>query len=78
MQAIHTKYIKPTSTKGPRVMAKCGEDQVLSAWDYELGTEANHRLAAALLCDLLSWPTERLITGALPDGSYCHVFAPRA
>lgn len=78
MQAIHTKYVKPTNKRTSRVMATCEGGSVCLPWDHELDTQGNHELAAALLCDLLSWPTERLVTGCLPDGSYCHVFAPRA
>lgn len=78
MQAIHTKYLVPTNHSGSRIRATCAAKRITLPWDCELEVEENHRLAALALAEMIGWSTEGLVTGCLPDGSYCHVFAPRS
>lgn len=73
MQAIRTKFIPPTNTRGDRVKASCQAKSITVAWEYGLDTEEMHRAAAVQLCLKLGWHFEDLATGQLPDGSYCHV-----
>lgn len=42
MQAIQTKFIGPTNTKGSRVKASCWLGSVTVSWDHALNSEANH------------------------------------
>jgi len=74
MQAIVTKYIKPTNTKGARVKAtSCGSFSVTVPFDYE-GNE--HETAARELCKKLKWEFSH-VPGVLPDGSTAWVFVSR-
>jgi hypothetical protein len=73
MQAIVTKYIGPTNTKGSRIKATASSGSVTVPFDYE-GNE--HELAAKQLCDKLGW-TFNHVPGGLPDGSYAWVAIPR-
>lgn len=45
MQAITTKYLGPTNTKGSRIKATCWLKTVTVSWDYALGVEDNHKAA---------------------------------
>ena len=82
MQAILTKYIGPTNTKGARVQAKTVSKTMTFAWDYSLDEEGNYRNAAHEMCiamaklsqgDAWNNPTFQLVSGCLPNGDYCHV-----
>ena len=65
MQAIVTKYIGPTNTKGARIKAIAAGGSVTVPFDYE-GNE--HEIAAKALCAKFGWPWDH-ISGSLPDGS---------
>lgn len=49
MQAIKTKYLGATNTRGARIKATCDAGSVTVSWDYELGAEANHDSARKAL-----------------------------
>jgi len=70
-QAIVTKFLSPTNTKGTRIKATCAAGSLTLNWEYEESSEENHRLAAQKLRDRLGW-SGSLISGCLPDGNYCH------
>lgn len=77
MQAIQTKWLCPTNTKGSRIKAQCDAGSVIIPVDGRLNQEAGHRKAAMDLADKLDWVGDAygdMVTGSLPDGSYCHVF----
>lgn len=88
MQAIITKYLSPTDTKGPRIKATCQRGSVTEPWAHEFTAEDNHRLAAVALCasfanqdfaklgqDPVNNPWCRpFVSGCLPDSRYAHVF----
>lgn len=83
MQAIHTKHLGPTNHRGDRIRATCAAKRITLPWDYGLGVEENHHRAALILADMVGWTADRLVadrlvTGCMHDGSFCHVFAPRA
>jgi hypothetical protein len=72
-QAIITKFISPTNTKGARVKAKCEAGSITLEWDYALNGAQNHTTAAETLKAKLGW-TGRLIGGGF-EGQYFFVFA---
>lgn len=75
-QAIETKYLGPTNTKGSRIKATSGSGLTLTiGYHHDLNSEQNHRLAAQLLCEKYKWPTD-LIGGSTVSG-YCFVQAER-
>ena len=53
MQAITTKYLGPTNTKGSRIKATCWLKSKTVPWDYSLNTDQNHNAAIdALIAEL--------------------------
>lgn len=74
-QAITTKYVGPTNTKGGRIIASTenGIRHTIS-YPHELSSEAGHRKAAEELRDKLGWSGE-LVAGGLKRG-FCFVFRP--
>jgi hypothetical protein len=89
MQAIQTKYISATNTRGSRIRAKCARGSITVSWSYDLTEEANHVEAVRVLTDrfvredaknygtpVLENPwNKEFVTGCLPDGNYAHVFS---
>ena len=76
MQAIHTKYLPATNTRGSRIKATAGAGSVIISYPHELSGQAAHRAAADALCAKLGWVAPHyapLLGGCLPDGSYCFV-----
>ena len=61
MQAIQTKFLGPTNTKGSRVKAICWLTSVVVSWDYSANVEENHMMAINTLIDNLN--NERIIKG---------------
>jgi hypothetical protein len=75
-QAIETKYLPPTNTKGSRIRATCSAKSIIVNWDYEFDVIENHELAAAQLFNELGWNTKgvKLYGGALgKNRDYCFV-----
>ena len=53
MQAIQTKFLGPTNTRGSRIKATCWLTSVTVSWDYGANVEENHTAAIeALVCKL--------------------------
>lgn len=82
MQAIRTVKLPPTNTLGPRIKATAAAGSVTLGYDHSLrhDLEANHRSAAQALVEKMGWRDAaygRLVSGCLPDGSYCHVMTGR-
>ena len=89
MQAIHTKYLPATNSRGSRIKATCDAGSVTIPYPHELSGDEVHRKAAKALCDMLTarnvksygvkpeedtWQLP-FVTGGLPnDGGYAHVF----
>lgn len=67
-QAITTKFLAPTNTKGSRVKATAAAGSVTVAWDYGKSTDENHRSAAQALAQKFGW-IGKYVGGGLPDGS---------
>lgn len=67
-QAIITKYIGPTNTKGSRIKARSESGHTLIVhYDDALNTEQNHRAAAMALAAKLDWKGT-YHGGGIPDG----------
>lgn len=67
-QAIVTRYIGPSNTRGSRVRATAQADSITVAYDQRLGTDANHLAAARKLADKYGW-RGTLIGGGMPGGN---------
>ena len=77
LQAIVTKYLGPTNTRGARIKATCAWGSITRAYDYELDFDAQHHAAAIDLCNKLGWTFARLHSGILPNGDGVHVLEPQ-
>lgn len=56
MQAIRTRFIAATNTKGRKVSARsAGGSQVILPYNYSLEPEQNHAAAALALIEKLGW-----------------------
>ena len=83
MQAIITKYLGPTESRGARVKATAQAGSVTIHWDDALDIEENHDRAAMTLAHKLGWISqtsgkpysgERLLRGGMPKGDgNCYV-----
>jgi len=71
MQAIVTKYLGPTNTRGALIKATAQAGAVYLSWDYALDTSANHRAAALALADKFKWTQHLDLSegGSLPTGA---------
>lgn len=67
-QAIVTKFLGPTNSRGSRIKATASAGSIIVPWDYGLGIDDNHRAAAKALADKFgrggTW-----IGGGMPDGT---------
>lgn len=75
MQAITTKYLCPTNSRGSRLIAKCAAGSVQIVYDDALNIDGNHVAAARALLDKLGWSARgyTVHTGCMHTGDYCHV-----
>lgn len=72
-QAITTKYLGPTNSRGSRYKAEAYGGSVTIAANYALDSFENHEAAAKALQKKLGW-SGKLQAGGLPDGKgYCFV-----
>ena len=76
MQAIETKCIAATNTRGTRIKAKCWAGETTVSYDYSLNGDEIHIRAAHALREKLGWASDdgKLVTGQLANGNYVHVF----
>jgi hypothetical protein len=54
-QAIETKYIKATNTRGSRIKATAWGGSVTIGYDYALDTDGAHKAAADALIAKMGW-----------------------
>ena len=92
MQAIQTKFIPATNTRGSRIKATCARGSAQFAYPHELNQSDVHQWAAKELCkrfaaqDVKQYgtPMEKnpwiwpTVCGGLKDGTEVHVFLPHA
>ena len=82
MQAIETRYLGPTNTRGSRIVATTHSAvsrypvRLTVPFDHTLSTEAGHRKAAEALKAKLGWKG-RMVGGGTRTG-YCFVFVDGA
>ena len=77
MQAINTKYIGPTNSRGSRIKATCAAGSITISYPYELSGQAANRKAAEALVSKLGWVDTYyggLLGGQLANGDYAFVF----
>lgn len=87
MQAIQTRYIPPTNTKGSRIKAWCDRGTMSVPYPYhKMEGEECHRYAAEQLIarfvsedkkqygDTKSMWQRPFVSGGLPTGDWAHVF----
>lgn len=77
MQAIQTRYLGPTNTRGSRIKAWCSAGSITIAYPHDLSGDAVHRKAALKLLDKLEWFDAfygLILGGTLPNGDMCFVF----
>ena len=85
MDAIQTKKLSATNTRGTRIKATLVGEAITVSYNYAISDVSNHRAAAlALLEKLYALDTQagmkinrwrwKLATGELSDGSYAHVW----
>lgn len=88
MQAIQTKYLPATNTRGSRIKATCERGSITIDYPHDLSGDEVHREAVRHLiarflredeegenpCPAFRNPWFRdFATGCLPDGTYAHV-----
>jgi hypothetical protein len=88
MQAIRTKYLPATNSRGSRIKATCERGSITIPYPYDLSGDEVHREAVRqLLARFIKedsegengCPPERnpwnrqFVTGGLPDGTVAHV-----
>lgn len=80
MQAILTRYLPVTDSRGSRIKALCTRGSVTIPYPYELSGDEVHREAVRALLAKFNketpqapWPVD-FVTGCLPSGDYAHVF----
>jgi hypothetical protein len=77
MQAIQTRYLGPTNTRGSRIKAWTAAGSITIPYPHELSGQACYRAAAEALALKLEWNTRfygQLLGGCLPNGDYVFVF----
>lgn len=77
LQAIQTKYLAPTNTRGTRIKATCAAGSLYFPYDYSLNPENNHFEAAKALATKLQWKGE-LQGGVLANGTHVWVYGDRS
>jgi len=86
VKAIQTEYLGFTNHKPSRIVAKaegvpsitttCGSLEIIAAergWTHL----DKHQVAARLLAEKQGWGAT-LVSGGLPDGTWCHCFVPES
>jgi hypothetical protein len=87
MQAIHSKYLPATNTRGSRIKATCERGSITIPYPHELSGDEVHREAVRQLLERFvsedwkeratppsqnPWKRE-FVTGSLLDGTFAHV-----
>jgi len=74
MQAIQTKYIGPTNTRGSRIKAWCAVGSLTIPYPYAMSGIDVHQVAAQKLVNKLGLDYGRIVGGELSNGDYAFVF----
>lgn len=73
-QAIQTKYMGPTNTRGGRIKAWCEAGSVTIDFRHDLSVSYAHKEAFVALAKKLRWDKYTWVMGGLKDG-YVFVLA---
>ena len=68
MQAIQTKFLSPTNTKGARIKAFCAAGSLIH--DFEYGDDCQDRIAALKLIQKLAWDVQIIGSGQVKSGDW--------
>jgi hypothetical protein len=71
-QAIQTRFLGPTNSRGSRVKAFAAAGSVTISWDHRLNPEQNHRAAAEMFANRMNW-IGLYAAGTLPNGDMVFV-----
>jgi hypothetical protein len=71
-QAIQTKFLGPTNSRGSRVKAFAAAGSVTISWDPRLNPERNHKAAAEIFANRMNWEGT-WNAGTLPNGDMVFV-----
>lgn len=76
MQAIRTKYIGPSNSKGSRIQAKCEAKTIYVSYDHALNIDENHKAACDALLSAMGWNTDGYgdMVGGVFDNCHYWVF----
>ena len=66
-QAIETKYMGPTNTRGSRIKATAAAGSIMVPFDYQLNPDGNHKAAADALIAAVNAPGFGSPNRAKPD-----------
>lgn len=73
MQAIQTRYLCPTNSRGARIKAWAQAGSITIDYPHELSGQACHRAAAEALALKFKWDGQ-LLGGQLENGDYAFVW----
>lgn len=73
-QAIITKYVGPTDTRGSRIRCTANAGSRTFDWDHALDPEDNHRVAALSYASELGWLARNSIHGGSMPNSEGYAF----
>ena len=77
MQALQTRYLSPTNSRGARIKAWSAAGSITIPYPHELSGQACHRKAAETLADKFGWNTPfygAMLGGCLANGDYVFVW----
>lgn len=77
MQAIITKYLPVTNSRGSRIKATCAAGSVTIDYPHEFSGMDCHAKAAYALLTKMQWDY-KLMGGQLPSGDYAFVLVDAA
>jgi len=83
LQAITTKYLAPTNSRGARIKATAAAGSITIPWDYACDGSTNHYAAARAFALGRGWTMDHTgevrphAFGALPGGGYVLAFITR-
>lgn len=72
-QAIETRYLGPTNTKGGRIKASAWAGSVTLPYDYALNADGNHKAAADALIAKMGWQGKYAQGGNVKGDGYYFV-----
>jgi hypothetical protein len=72
-QAIETRYLGPTNTKGTRIKATAWGGNITVGYDYALDAQDNHRAAADALIAKMGWQGKYAQGGNVKGDGYVFV-----